>query len=782
MGVFFHVLSTGVGSGSSRTTRYIAEREKDLSREGPGSRPLFSDERDNLTYHKADWILDPYDGHPEKNELIHFSVMLMEEDFNKLGDDEKQKQARLRDVVREGMQGVATELNVEPLTWVAGIHHHSEHPHAHIVFNKEVIQLDTGRLGRIARIPKNLLPYKDTQDGKEVIVHGPIGERFLKALEKQQTIQQSKNKQPELTPAQRWEELFHRHHQAHQQLERSQTPDDHERRSMHSRGFPAWPVEALESRQVSVTWRSDALLPDDPSRELRFALGKRLTLEFRLAFAEAWHERAIQYGTTFRFEVVDESVSSERRISELDVRRRAAARAARVSQGDLNKRNEALDLDLAKHSETLKVLAQLRENKIEALEKDIGSLEGNLAKMENNIARHHQMPGAGRVTPLVSRDTLSELQEQAMGLNLVDRVTELAREHRSPSRTDSEAASLVAQFNVTQAEFMAKEARLQNFDASVHLTTYEIGDERWSLAQLDKQVARRREDSKLIPKYAARLDLRSLIRLNYSAAEREKAAADVRHLSAVREQIVEKIEARRAPLVADRDLARDKVDVLETAFRLEHQWRKQNGLSMPEPKYERAQILSLEGSAEVLRDEKLLRKVHEWEKTAARSDPEINWEGRAIAREITSRVALEEQAQRLEKFLESKKSASLQIGEHRTGTLREVEARTLTDYVVRALTETQERRKYRNDSKLAASEHHNHLVSDLDLAEQYHQQARDLASETKNRDPQFTDKEKINLEIYAERQTDDQDRQRYLDLAHGQANLEDREISISRGR
>ena len=39
MGVFFHILSTGtVGSGASRTTRYIAERDKDLTREGPGSR------------------------------------------------------------------------------------------------------------------------------------------------------------------------------------------------------------------------------------------------------------------------------------------------------------------------------------------------------------------------------------------------------------------------------------------------------------------------------------------------------------------------------------------------------------------------------------------------------------------------------------------------------------------------------------------------------------------------------------------------------------------------
>ena len=38
--------------------------------------------------------------------------------------------------------------------------------------------------------------------------------------------------------------------------------------------------------------------------------------------------------TSYRFEVVDQSIDEDRKISELDVRRRAAARAARISQGD----------------------------------------------------------------------------------------------------------------------------------------------------------------------------------------------------------------------------------------------------------------------------------------------------------------------------------------------------------------------------------------------------------------------------------------------------------------
>jgi len=222
----------------------------------------------------------------------------------------------------------------------------------------------------------------------------------------------------------------------------------------------------------------------------------------------------------------------------------------------------------------------------------------------------------------------------------------------------------------------------------------------------------------LIPRRAARLDLRSLARLNYSPAAREEAAADVQHLSFVRDEIVRKIDERRAPLVADCEVARDLVEVLENAYRSEQHQRLQNGLSMPEVKYERHQILSLEASAEVLQDVKLLRDVHEWERTASKNE-EINWEGRAIAREITSEIAVEVRRERLEHFIESKKVASLHLGEHRTGTLREVEARTVTEYVVRALTESPGQREYRRDVKLTARAYEARLTSDLDRAEQY---------------------------------------------------------------
>ena len=70
---------------------------------------------------------------------------------------------------------------------------------------------------------------------------------------------------------------------------------------------------------------------------------------------------------------------------------------------------------------------------------------------------------------------------------------------------------------------------------------------------------------------------------------------------------------------------------------------------------------------------------------------------------------------------------------------------------------------------------------DFEKASSYHEAARELAAEAQGRDPQFTDKERINLEIYAERQIDEMTRQQYLELARTERS-DEREISVSQSR
>ena len=795
MGAFFHIISTGGGSGSSRATRYIAERDKDLAREGHGTRPLFSEDRDGLSYTKADRILDPEAGHPEKNDLIHFSISVEERDFDQLGASEKEKQERLKEVIREGMKGMAEELNLQQLTWVAGIHRNSDHPHAHVVMRKEALERGTGREKRIGRIRKALLPHRETQNGEEIIVQGRIGDRFQAALEKQQALHLSPAGREQIQAQEILERLAARIQKGRgEKPERNIESPDNERPDGVRQWQAAWQksrsgrITDREHLQIATSWNEQGCLPEDDFRDYRIALGKRLEFNMRLAFTEVWYDRAVDRGETFRFNVVDQSFDEERQISELDVERRAAARATRISQGDRTLRNEAIDADLSRHGETLQQLSEAREAKVAALGKDLAGLSGKLAYLEESLSI--EPPNTDRpLTPLLDRQKLTELQAQAIKLNLPEQVSELeklrielAREYHAPTRTDTEAAQLAAQLNIARAGFMARDARLENFEASLHLTTYEVHDERWSLGALDKQIARRQDDAKLIPQRAARLDLRSLARLNYSAAERQQAVDDVKHLTFVRSEIVRQIERRGEPLVADRDLARNMLDILEQAYLSEQRARARDGNTMSEPKYDPHQIRALEASAETLRDSQLLREVHEWEKMATKHDPEINWEGRAVAREVMSGLAVEETKERLQHFLESKRVASLHLGDHQTGTLREVQARTLTEYLANAILDTREQREHRHSVKTAAREHHGRLINDFGKASDYHAAARELASEAQNREPKFTDKEKINVEIYAERQNDAAERERYLELARGESHSQERAASASRDR
>jgi len=797
MGVFFHILSTGGGAGASRVTRYIAERDRDLAREGPGTRPLFSEDREGLSYRKADRILDPEGGHPEKNDLIHFSVMIEEEEFDQLGANEKEKQERFRNVIREGMKGMAEELNVEKLTWAAGIHHNSKNPHGHVVIRKDALERNTGREQRIGRIRKSLLPHKQIENGKETIAPGKIGERFLTSLERQQSLYLGRENVQQKAGA-LWDELVRRMQERRESSPRRETAGSNragvgqlavDAQSQSPFAASGWQSRESTLKEIAASWDLNSRVVEDRLQDYRIALGKQLEFSIRLAFTQVWYDRAVEYGETYRFNVLDQSTAEERKLSEFDVRRRAAARATRLSEGDHLLRNQTIEADLERHSDTLQQLSEAREAKIAALQKDIAYLSGRLSRADQAVVAAWQGPNEQNQTPLLSRHTLAELQAQAIKLNLPDEVSQLeelrvalALEHVAPLRTETEIPKLVAELNVARADFLAKDRRWENFEASVHLSVYEVQNERWSLGTLDKQIARRTEDSKLLPERAARLDLRSLARLNYSPTERQQAAADVAHLAYIRAEIVREIERRREPLIEDRDRAQQMVEILENAYDGEERTRALQRKDMPQPTYEPHQMRTLEGSAEILRDAQLLREVHEWEKTTGQRDDGFDWQSRAAAREITSGLAVAETDERLQHFLESKRVASLHVGNHRTATLREVEARSVTEYLARAI-ETGAQRDHRHGVNLAAREHHAHLVDDHDKARLYHETARELALETDEREPKFTDKEKIDLEIYAERLNNDAERERYLELARGENHhSQDLEVSMVHGR
>ena len=72
------------------------------------------------------------------------------------------------------------------------------------------------------------------------------------------------------------------------------------------------------------------------------------------------------------------------------------------------------------------------------------------------------------------------------------------------------------------------------------------------------------------------------------------------------------------------------------------------------------------------------------------------------------------------------------------------------------------------------------VCSDFENAKDYYATARELASEAHGSEPQFTYKERINLEIYGERQNDGTQREQYLEMSRGETRAQDREVSHGR--
>src|ERR1051325_8375871 len=177
------IKSTG-GRGASRAARYISERDRNPEREGAGPRPLFSEREDTLTYRGADRLLSNGSGTPDKDDLIHIAVSFRKEDYERLGATDEERKEQLREVAREAMGGMSRELRAKEMRWVAGIHLNTDHPHVYLVLSQEAKELETDKSRRVGRIPKRLLPYRETHaDGSTRPMEGRIGNHFVAALD-----------------------------------------------------------------------------------------------------------------------------------------------------------------------------------------------------------------------------------------------------------------------------------------------------------------------------------------------------------------------------------------------------------------------------------------------------------------------------------------------------------------------------------------------------------------------------------------------------------------------
>lgn len=174
--------------GTSEATRYIARSDLDREREGKDLRKLFSDDRDELSHYEADRWLSAGGARPDKKDIIHYVLSLQEpNDFERLGENDKDRKSSLRETVRRVMRTAEKEMRVERLHWVAGIHLNSDNPHVHIVISRDALDHDTEKLRRFGKLPYRIAPHNERQpDGTKSFVHGALLDVFAEQIEVRQ--------------------------------------------------------------------------------------------------------------------------------------------------------------------------------------------------------------------------------------------------------------------------------------------------------------------------------------------------------------------------------------------------------------------------------------------------------------------------------------------------------------------------------------------------------------------------------------------------------------------
>ena len=764
------IKSTG-GHGSSRATRYISERDRNPEREGVRPRPLFSDREDTLTYRGADRLLSNGTGTPDKGDLIHMAVSFRQEDYERLGVTEGERKERLREVAREAMGEVRAELRAKEMRWVAGIHLNTDHPHLHILISKEVKDLITNKSRRMGRIPKDLLPYREARaDGSPRPVEGRIGARFVAALD-------------------------HHIERGRVAVERAIKP---EHGQIETRELRQWIRDEVSARRADKSWGTTERIADDSQvRRDRFLLGEAVEMSLRREYAALDYERALKHGEAFRFRARDESTDGVRQISESDVRRRADARGSRaaaeqalrtsVERQDI--RQQVAGLDMTRHGATIKDLRKVRGRLSDKLEKELG--RANLEHMQaearaQSVRQKYAASGREIPPPIIARDKLNELQEQALSHVLADRAEmleqlriTLAVENGQPIRNDKEAARLGAQLFTAQTEFRASSERADRFDQIRHLQRWAVSDERWSLTDLDRQIEWQSDQARVIGRYDYHLDPRA----------RKEASHEAARLVTIRDDIVTRIDERRNELQREVEDAHKIVEVLSRAHESEAANRAHEGQVMPEPEFTREQLHRIEANAEVTRDAGLLRQLDEFERRSNERDSRSNRVtaqerlSRAVARELMAEVAHRESAERLAGFNERGAVQPLAIesndGRISVHRLKETRPHSVVERALRPFIEKRAAREIRHAVEAASANSQARLVADHEKSLAYREAAREIAgnlrAEAREQGidhthlmPALTPKEQIDLEIYAERQTDPSQRAHYLSLARGE--------------
>ena len=808
-------------AGASGVTRYIAESKRDPGKEqlkDGEARPLFSSELDDLNYHQADQLLgEAFGDKAQSNEVIHLVISLEPEQFESGGDSIQERKDEFKEATRDAGDVIQAEVNAKELRWIAGIHLNTDNPHVHIAISKEGLAADSGKFQRIDHLPRTLLPHHEISPGGEkVFKPGLIAEAVALHFEivrerrrsertisdtREQTLQPGASAREVESPAR--DDSRSEPATLNQQTERIPSPPDRP-----ATGEVPDPHDG-HSQQTEATLQSRTEpLPSDTSRpeprpahalKDREVLGRAMVVAGEVERLDRDVESLIEHGDKRRFRVFDASHGRTRQISQFDVHRRAEARAAATVRDkeitDPNERqiarNSYYQAEVDQHSKALHDHRIIVAKTLQATQRKLTAATAEHAGLQAQVrAITHQYSKQSKALPipLLARNELTGLQNQAISngnpnrVKTLERIREsLAVEHNSATRTDKEIARLEGQLLMARAEQAARLVRLQQFEQNKHQTRWQIGDEKHSLVNVDRLISEKQDESKL---FGAKT-------LHILPGSRRAAAAAAVELKDTRERIFNKIEDRKDELSQSLQEAVKMMETLTSIFhrergnQQERHWQMEQRGETPErleKELTRSELTRLVEYSLTIADPAMLQQalILESQANAHQEEeaPLVEQSAKASGRELLGDISLKEAQQRLTSFNERKDFVPVVVKdlEGREVTARAFDFREPTHpvtWLASRLLESKNDRHLRQEVNKAVQFQGEQLQQDATNFEACHQllstTAEHLRAEIKaagHEPPEatFTTKQIVQLEIYALRQPDPNERDRVMSL------------------
>jgi len=735
-------------SSSRGLVHYIAHSKIDAGKEQSG-REIFNEYSDQISVEKANDLLKTgiSNKRPSNDELHHLVISLKSEDFDRLGNDENERQKSIKAITRHAMKQFEKEIGADKLSWAAGIHRNTDNPHVHIAIQKEYFDKNLEKKS-LNKIPVSLLPHYEKEGKEKTFQPGILIET---ANEKLDEILLEKERK-----------ISHKYNGQNRTADKGQNKSNNSQRLENFQEAKS-KVEMIKEREI---------------------LAQAILAKFYVEETRENLESLVDHGDKRRFKIFDEITKKPRKMSLFDLERRAEKRANRR----LNKQNitdaakkdelrkSLVENEFEKNAEGIKRIKTILHNLVVKENRELNTRENhykNIKPLAEKIRTSYKSENKILPIPLLSLDDLEMLQASSLEkkdirvANYFEKVRkELSKERAEPTRSNDEIAKLKGRKIFTDLRIGWQEKQLKDFNEHKRAFPVEIDGKKWTLAKVDSLIEKKELDEKKIVGKVSKI---------FSKIGLIDEKPSLKQLEEIKAVIGEKLSEKNDRMTSDLAGEKSIQNTLEDFYKNDTNPEKEN---LP-TKFTAAELAEVESFAFDLKQAQLYRENWEQQKELIENAQGFNKNGydsineskekiiagRSLAREIMSEI---EVARCKEEFADFKKNKDFQkfevtdqkSGEAKFVSLSEVrfDSRgSLFDQTLEYFLENREKRRTRNALEKIVKEKGLELKENLKSAKDLLKVAGEFTVDFKTKSffgatrylhpPIFTPKELITIEL-----------------------------------